>query len=281
MAIRIFLDQGHNPEQVNAGAEAFGLREQDVTYNVGVYLADLLSRDPNFDVRLSRNSPDEILGTSNTSSLAERVRQANEWPADYFISIHCNSNNNPAINGTEVYVYQQYTQAYYLGEYILNSIVDIVGTKDNQVRIRPSLYVLRRTTMPSLLVELAYISNYEDNIDHDFVSSGEMEVWFIDVGQGDSALIISPEGKTMLIDCGEYENIDAVTGFLDKKGIDTIDVVIVSHPHTDHMGGMATIFWDYEIRPGCKAGVRTERRNYKRTFLDLLSYSTLRTNFPI
>ena len=46
----------------------------------------------------------------------------------------------------------------------MNSIVDIVGTKDNQVRIRPSLYVLRRTTMPSLLVELAYISNYEDNI---------------------------------------------------------------------------------------------------------------------
>ena len=71
MAIRIFLDQGHNPEQVNAGAEAFGLREQDVTYNVGVYLADLLSRDPNFDVRLSRNSPDEILGTSRTRSSSE------------------------------------------------------------------------------------------------------------------------------------------------------------------------------------------------------------------
>ena len=97
-----------------------------------------------------------------------------------------------------------------------------------------------------------YGETYEDYQDsenyNDFVSSGELEVWFIDVGQGDSALIISPEGKTMLIDCGEYENIDSVTGFLDKKGIDTIDVVIVSHPHTDHMGGMATIFWDYEIK---------------------------------
>ena len=38
MAIRIFIDQGHNPSGVNAGAEGNGLREQDVTYNVGIYL---------------------------------------------------------------------------------------------------------------------------------------------------------------------------------------------------------------------------------------------------
>lgn len=163
LAIRIFIDQGHNPGTINAGAEGFGLREQDITYNVGVYLANLLNQDPNFEARLSRNSPEEVLGRTVTSSLAERVRMANEWPADYFISIHVNANENPAINGTEVYVYEEYTQAYYLAEYILNSIVDIVGTRDNQVRIRPSLYVLRRTTMPSLLVELAYITNPSDS----------------------------------------------------------------------------------------------------------------------
>lgn len=163
LAIRIFIDQGHNPGTINAGAEGFGLREQDVTYQVGVYLANLLNADPNFEARLSRNSPDEVLGTTVTSSLATRVRMANEWPADYFISIHCNANDNPDINGTEVYVYEENTQAYYLAEYILNSIVDIVGTRDNLVRVRPSLYVLRRTTMPSLLVELAYITNPSDN----------------------------------------------------------------------------------------------------------------------
>ena len=162
LPIRIFIDQGHNPGTINAGAEGFGLREQDITYNVGVYLADLLNQDPNFDARLSRNSPTEVLGTTVTSSLATRVKAANDWPADYFISIHVNSNDNPAINGTEVYVYEENSQAYYLGEYILNSIVNIVGTRDNQVRVRPSLYVLRRTTMPSLLVELAYISNPSD-----------------------------------------------------------------------------------------------------------------------
>ncbi len=162
MAIKIFIDQGHNPSGVNAGAEGFGLREQDINYNVGIYLADILRNDPLFEVRTSRNSPEESLGFSNASSLAERVNLANSWPADYFISIHSNANENPNINGSEVYVYRTYTQAYYLAENVLQSIVRIVGTKNNGVKTNPSLYVLRRTKMPAILVELAYITNMED-----------------------------------------------------------------------------------------------------------------------
>ena len=64
MAIRIFIDQGHNPSGPNTGAEGNGLIEQDITYAVGLYLAELLSADPRFEVRLSRTSPGEILGTS-------------------------------------------------------------------------------------------------------------------------------------------------------------------------------------------------------------------------
>lgn len=162
MAIKIFIDQGHNPSGFNAGAEGFGLREQDITYAVGVLLADLLRADSRFEVRLSRNSPTEQLGTNNSTSLIERVRMANEWPADYFISIHTNANTNSNINGSEVYVYRMYTQSYYLAQHILDSVVNIVGTKDNGVRVNPSLYVLRRTNMPAVLVELAYITNEAD-----------------------------------------------------------------------------------------------------------------------
>ena len=43
MAIKIYIDQGHNPEGINAGAEGFGIREQDVTYQVGRFLYDILS----------------------------------------------------------------------------------------------------------------------------------------------------------------------------------------------------------------------------------------------
>ena len=84
MAIKIYIDQGHNPENPNAGAEANGVREQDITYAVGQALYDLLEADPNFAVRLSRPTPDLILGTSNTTSLAARVNDANAWGADYF-----------------------------------------------------------------------------------------------------------------------------------------------------------------------------------------------------
>ena len=119
MAIKIFIDQGHNPSGPNTGAEGFGLKEQDITYQVGKDLAALLRADERFEVRLSRNTPEERLGTSNATSLAARVRAANAWPADYFVSIHANANTDPAINGTEVYVYRKYTQSYYLAQHIL------------------------------------------------------------------------------------------------------------------------------------------------------------------
>lgn len=163
MAIKIYVDQGHNPAgQVNAGAEGNNLNEGEITYNVGAYLADILDADERFLVRTSRNTPTEVIGTSNASSLAIRVQEANEWPADYFISIHVNASTNPAANGSEVYIYRTDTIAEDLAEDILEAIVAMVGTKDNGVRTNPSLYVLRRTTMPAVLVELAYITNVSD-----------------------------------------------------------------------------------------------------------------------
>ncbi len=163
MAIKIFIDQGHNPTGYhNTGAVGFGLNEENINFQVGLSLANLLNNNPNFDARLSRPTSTTVLGTNNATSLAERVRMANEWPANYFISIHCNSNPNPAVNGTEVYIYQYYTQANWLAQQVMNGIVQTVGTRNNGIRENQSLYVLRRTNMPSILVELAYLSNPSD-----------------------------------------------------------------------------------------------------------------------
>ena len=165
MAIKIFIDQGHNPSgSPNAGAEGNGLFEQDITYNVGKYLESMLKNDPRFEVKVSRDNPDTVLGTSNSTSLAARVNSANSWRADYFLSIHVNASTNNSANGTECYVYSQDSKAYYLATSILNSIVSDLGTKNNGVMIRPSLYVLRKTNMPAALIELAYLTNYADSI---------------------------------------------------------------------------------------------------------------------
>lgn len=162
MPIRIYIDQGHNPYGFNAGAEGFGLREQDITYLVGAYLANILNADSRFTAITSRTSPDEILGYDTNSSLRTRTEQANQWGADYFLSIHTNANVNPAINGTEAYVYAVNTPSYELAVNIVNEIVRRLGTKSNGIYARPSLYVLRRTNMPAVLIELAYLSNEGD-----------------------------------------------------------------------------------------------------------------------
>lgn len=162
MAIKIFIDQGHNPINPNAGAEGFGLREQDITYDIGSRLAELLRGDPNFEVKLSRNSPTEQLGTSNSTSLAARVNAATAWGADYFISLHTNASANPEISGTEGYAYSMHSEGYWLGEEIIDTISDFTGLENKGMFVRPSLYVLRRTPMPATLIEMGYITNEND-----------------------------------------------------------------------------------------------------------------------
>ena len=162
MAIKVYVDQGHNPESPNAGAEGNGLREQDITYRVGVALADLLRANGNFEVRLSRPTPTSSLGTSNTTSLQARVNDANSWGANYFISIHTNAAENPAVSGTEAFAYARPSAAFALGEDIIEGISDATGLRDRGMKVRPGLYVLRKTAMPAVLVELGFITNPGD-----------------------------------------------------------------------------------------------------------------------
>ena len=162
MAIKIYIDQGHNPKAPNAGAEGNGLVEQDLTYDVGIILAELLRQNGNFDVRLSRPTPETSLGTSNATSLRARVDDANSWGADYFISIHANASTNSSISGSEALVYSQPSTAAELGRDILYWLNRITGLRNRGIITRSGLYVLRKTVMPAVLVEMGFISNPSD-----------------------------------------------------------------------------------------------------------------------
>ncbi len=158
MATKIYIDQGHNPQNPNAGSEGNGFREQDIVYTIGQLTKDSLT-SYGFDVRLSRPTASTQLGYSNTSSLAARVGDANAWGADYFISLHTNASDITSASGSEAFVYRRGGEADALAENILTQLNFATGLPNRGVIPRPGLYVLRKTQMPATLVELGFITN--------------------------------------------------------------------------------------------------------------------------
>ena len=162
MAIKIYIDQGHNPQNPNAGAEGNGLREQDIVFAIGIRLAELLRNNPEFEVRLSRPTADTQVGTSNSSSLRLRVEDANSWGADWFLSLHTNAATQSSATGSEAFVYSKPSAAANLAEDILVQLEKFTGLRNRGVFSRTGLYVLRRTQMPAILLELGFITNPND-----------------------------------------------------------------------------------------------------------------------
>lgn len=75
----------------------------------------------------------------------------------------------------------------------------------------------------------------------DFVSH------YIDVGQGDSEFLELPNGQTMLIDASTKDQSDTIIEYIESKGYSSIDYVVATHPHADHIGGMAAVIEHFDI----------------------------------
>jgi competence protein ComEC len=76
---------------------------------------------------------------------------------------------------------------------------------------------------------------------------GKLIIHYIDVGQADSILIITPGKKVMLIDAGNNNDGDDVVEYLRNQGISRIDVAVGTHPHEDHIGGLDTVIRNFDI----------------------------------
>lgn len=93
-----------------------------------------------------------------------------------------------------------------------------------------------------------------------------LTIIFIDVGQGSSTLIILPNGKSVLIDGGERDASESVTGTLQQFNISRIDVIVATHPHSDHIGGLIDVIQNFEVGEVLDSG----QIHNTQTFEDLL-----------
>lgn len=75
----------------------------------------------------------------------------------------------------------------------------------------------------------------------------ELEVHFIDIGQGDAILVRTKNGKNMLIDSGSGKESHRLIDYLQTQGVQMIDIVIATHPDEDHIGGMAEVIRKFGI----------------------------------
>lgn len=94
-------------------------------------------------------------------------------------------------------------------------------------------------------------------------ANNEMSVHFIDVGQGDSILIQSPEGKNMLIDGGKKEKGKDVVTYLRQQGIEKLDYVVATHPDADHIGGLLAVLNSISIKNFIDSGKEHTTETYE------------------
>jgi competence protein ComEC len=92
--------------------------------------------------------------------------------------------------------------------------------------------------------------------------AGSLRIDFIDVGQGDAALVTSPTGKTILVDGGPHQSARALTTFLQAHTRGPLDLILLSHRHEDHLGGLAAAVQQIGARQFLDASVPNSGPGY-------------------
>ncbi len=105
-------------------------------------------------------------------------------------------------------------------------------------------------------------------------NDGKLSVYFLDVGQGDSTLVLFSD-KSILIDAGEAEMGDRVVSDLKALGVSRIDLLVATHPHSDHIGGMQKVLAAFPVGQVLDSGLPHTSSAYEH-FLETID----RKNIP-
>ncbi len=160
--MKVFINPGHMPG-IDSGAvnEHLLLRECDISLSLTQLLVPKLEA-AECTVRLLQS--DNLCGES--PDYPNICAEANSWPADILVSLHCNSYNT-AVRGTETLCFNKNNNSGALAQLIQLQLINTLqkfdaAIPDRGIKERPDLAVLRYTKMPAVLVETTFIDNTDD-----------------------------------------------------------------------------------------------------------------------
>lgn len=161
----IVIDPGHGGSDPGAVGRVTGALEKDITLAISKRLALLISQAGGMPV-LTRESDQELsdegfqgsLLEKKRQDLARRVERAKQVNAEVFLSIHVNADPSPRWHGAQTFYYASSPQSQALAISIQDEMVRILGNNNRKAK-EAAFYVMEKTDMPAVIVEVGFISN--------------------------------------------------------------------------------------------------------------------------
>ncbi len=119
--------------------------------------------------------------------------------------------------------------------------------------MRRFLYILQKYISFWILLLVGFVAFFLAY--QEFFIPHRAEVIFLDVGQGDAILILTPNGRKVLIDSGKYDDISLKVAKYLPLSERTLDMVIATHPDIDHIAGMNTLLDEFEVKHFIHSGL--------------------------
>lgn len=157
----ITIDPGHGGSDSGAVGPN-GYTEKEGTFAISQKVASILNQSGT-KVVMTRDSDVDVYGpnASARNELQARVDVGNNANSDIFVSIHCNAFVNPAANGTQTFYYGSSYQGQRLAQSIQEKMIEANGLRDRGISTC-NFYVVKHSYMPAVLIETAFITNYDE-----------------------------------------------------------------------------------------------------------------------
>ena len=157
----ITIDPGHGGSDAGAVGPN-GYTEKEGAFAISQKVASILNQS-GAKVVMTRDSDVDVYGpnASARNELQARVDVGNNANSDIFVSIHCNAFVNPAANGTQTFYYGSSYQGQRLAQSIQEKMIEANGLRDRGISTC-NFYVVKHSYMPAVLIETAFITNYDE-----------------------------------------------------------------------------------------------------------------------